>query len=64
AEDLAKQSGKSVDEILAMRKGGKGWGQIAQELGVKLGPTVSDGKGKAAEKEAKKEGQEKKKAAK
>lgn len=41
-EDLAKASGKSVDEILAMRKSGKGWGQIAHELGVKLGPAVSD----------------------
>lgn len=45
AEDLAKQSGKSVDEILAMRKAGKGWGQIAQDLGVKLGAAVRDGKG-------------------
>lgn len=44
AEDLAKQSGKSVDEILAMRKAGKGWGQIAHELGVKLGPTVRNDK--------------------
>jgi len=63
AEDLAKQSGKSVDEILAMRKAGKGWGQIAQDLGVKLGPAVRNGKGdqdkpgkegKAAEKGTKK----------
>lgn len=44
AEDLATQSGKSMDEILAMRKAGKGWGQIARELDVKLGPTVRNGK--------------------
>jgi hypothetical protein len=32
---LAEASGKSVDEILVMRKGqGKGWAKIASELGV------------------------------
>lgn len=29
AEDLAQKSGKTTDEILEMRKTGKGWGQIA-----------------------------------
>lgn len=37
AEDLAKKSGKSVDEIVAMRKSGLGWGQIAHKLGVQPG---------------------------
>ncbi len=62
AEDLAKQSGKSVDEILAMRKAGKGWGQIAQELGVKLGPAVRNGKGDQGKpaKEAKSAGKKEK----
>lgn len=63
AEDLAKQSGKSVDAILAMRKAGKGWGQIAQELGVKLGPAVRNGKGDQEKpgKEAKPAGKKKEK---
>jgi len=34
---LSEMSGKSLDEIVAMREADKGWGQIAGELGVKLG---------------------------
>jgi len=34
---LSKMAGKSLDEIVAMRDSGKGWGQIADECGVKLG---------------------------
>lgn len=44
AEDLAKKSGKTTDEIMTMRKSGKGWGEIAKELGVKVGPAVSEAK--------------------
>ena len=34
---LSKMTEKPLDEIVAMRDAGKGWGQIADELGVKLG---------------------------
>jgi len=34
---LSKMTGKSLDEIVAMRESGKGWGQIANECEVKLG---------------------------
>ncbi len=34
---LSEMSGKSLNEIVAMREADKGWGQIADELGVKLG---------------------------
>jgi len=34
---LSKMAEKPLDEIVAMRQAGKGWGQIADELGVKLG---------------------------
>jgi len=34
---LSKMTEKPLDEIVAMRQAGKGWGQIADELGVKLG---------------------------
>ena len=33
----AQESGRSVDEIAAMRADGAGWGQIAKELGVHPG---------------------------
>jgi hypothetical protein len=33
----AKASGKTIDEIVAMRAAGNGWGQIAKELGVSPG---------------------------
>jgi len=34
---LSKMTERPLDEIVAMRDSGKGWGQIADELGVKLG---------------------------
>jgi len=34
---LSEMAGKPLDEIVAMRDAGKGWGQIADECGVKLG---------------------------
>jgi len=34
---LSKMTEKPLDEIVAMRDSGKGWGQIADECGVKLG---------------------------
>jgi len=34
---LSEMTEKSLDEIVAMRDSDKGWGQIADELGVKLG---------------------------
>lgn len=69
AEDLvekARQKGNTtvtVDQLLAMRKTGKGWGQIAQELGVKMGPQGKGDQekpGKKAKAKAKKEKEEKK----
>jgi len=33
---LSEKTGKPLDEIVAMRDDGKGWGQIADEHGVKL----------------------------
>ena len=33
---LSEMTGKPLDEVVAMRESGKGWGQIADELGVKL----------------------------
>jgi len=33
---LSKMTGRPLDEIIAMRESGKGWGQIANESGVKL----------------------------
>lgn len=36
---LSEKTGKTLDEIVAMRDAGKGWGQIADELGVKLRET-------------------------
>ncbi len=46
AAELAKQSNKSIDEVLKMRTEQKmGWGAIAKELGVKpgsLGHSVSE----------------------
>jgi hypothetical protein len=37
AEALAQASGKSVDEILALRQHGRGFGRIARDLGLSLG---------------------------
>lgn len=44
AHALARASGRSVNDILAMRarKGGHGWGKIANDLGLKLGQVMSD----------------------
>ncbi len=41
ANALATETGRSFDEIVAMKTNGYGWGRIAQENGVKLGPIVS-----------------------
>lgn len=41
ANTLAAKTGKSFDEIMAAKNSGKGWGQIAKENNVKLGPLVS-----------------------
>ena len=41
ANALARETGRPFDEIVAMRQSGMGWGRIAQENGVKLGPIVS-----------------------
>ena len=39
---LANSSGKSFDEIVALRKSGQGWGNIAHDNGLNLGKVVSD----------------------
>jgi hypothetical protein len=39
---LANESGRSFDEIVAMRQSGEGWGQIAHGLGLNLGRVVSN----------------------
>jgi hypothetical protein len=41
----------ALDKIVAERQAGKGWGVIAHDLGLKLGPVVSEVKkaGKATE---------------
>jgi hypothetical protein len=41
ANALARETGRSFDDIVAMKRSGMGWGRIAQENGVKLGPIVS-----------------------
>ena len=41
ANSLARETGRNFDEIVAMKESGMGWGRIAQENGVKLGPIVS-----------------------
>jgi hypothetical protein len=41
ANALARETGRPFDEIVAMKQSGMGWGRIAQENGVKLGPIVS-----------------------
>lgn len=58
ANALAKETGKTFDQIAALHRDGKGWGQIANEHNVKLGPIVSQakraeqaaGRGKSADK--------------
>lgn len=44
ANTLAEKSGKSFDEIVAAKRAGAGWGKIAKDNGVKLGPLVSEAK--------------------
>ena len=44
ANALAKETGKTFDQIVALHKDGKGWGQIAHDNNVKLGPIVSQAK--------------------
>ncbi len=39
---LSEKTGKTLDEIVAMRDAGKGWGDIADELGVKLRETTRE----------------------
>lgn len=41
ANTLATETGKPFEEIVAAHQSGKGWGLIAKENGVKLGPLVS-----------------------
>ena len=41
ANALARETGRPFDEIVAMKQSGMGWGRIAQDNGVKLGPIVS-----------------------
>ncbi len=41
ANALAKASGKTFDQIASEFRGGKGWGEIAAQNGVKLGSVVS-----------------------
>ena len=38
---LANATGKSFDDIVALKNSGMGWGKIAKENNVKLGPIVS-----------------------
>ena len=37
---FAQASGKTPDQIVAMFQGGKGWGQIDHELGLKINPGI------------------------
>ena len=46
---LAKASGKTVDDIIAMKTADKGWGKIAQELKLDLGKLLSAARGKEAD---------------
>lgn len=41
ANALAESTGKSFEEIVAERRSGKGWGVVARDNDVKLGPIVS-----------------------
>ena len=49
--DASLSQQAALDKIVAERQAGKGWGVIAHELGLKLGPVVSEVKkaGKATE---------------
>lgn len=41
ANSLAAESGRPVDEIIARKQSGRGWGEIAREYNVDLGHVVS-----------------------
>ena len=41
ANALAVETGRSFDEIVALKSSGHGWGRIAHDNNVKLGPIVS-----------------------
>ena len=41
ANALARETGRSFDDIVAMKQSGMGWGRIAQENNVRIGPLVS-----------------------
>jgi hypothetical protein len=41
ANKLAAATGKTFNELAALRTAGKGWGEIAKDNGVKLGEIVS-----------------------
>jgi hypothetical protein len=64
AAEIAKESGKSLDDVLAMRKDKKGWGAIAKELNVspdRIGQAMAELRGgDKAEKKDKKERKERK----
>lgn len=53
---LSEKTGVPVDQLIAEHKDGKGWGAIAKEHNVKLGPLVSEVKksSRAVEAKAKK----------
>lgn len=42
AHRLSQKTGVPVDQLIAEHKSGKGWGAIAKERNVKLGPMVSE----------------------
>jgi len=37
---FAKASGKTPDQIVAMKESGRGWGRIVHELGLSIGPGI------------------------
>ena len=41
ANSLAAETGRTFDEIVALKQSGQGWGRIAKDHNVKLGPIVS-----------------------
>jgi len=44
ANSLAAKTGQSFDDIMAARSSGRGWGQIAKDNNVKLGPLMKQAK--------------------
>lgn len=41
ANSIAVETGRPFDEIVALKRSGRGWGDIAKQYGVKVGPIVS-----------------------